>query len=215
MFCCFFVDWVCDYCMQELRHLRAQLHYAADYSETTFLNAKDKKMWVNIMIVRTILIIKKIVIFQTFSHWGDEGGWRFLLHPVHILQFAVWWKTQKSTYAGRWWVLLTTLGLSLLALTSAFLRPMHFPRPSIESIASNKYIFILFVNLIMHVNQLYIYIYWKFGRVESCNKYSSWNLFGALTETSRLWTICTQACSDSTTVEWEFDKTSSTLFIKA
>ncbi|XP_059431790.1 probable protein ABIL5 isoform X1 [Corylus avellana] len=34
-----------DKSLQELRHLRAQLHYAADYSETTFLNAKDKKMW--------------------------------------------------------------------------------------------------------------------------------------------------------------------------
>ncbi|KAG6662240.1 hypothetical protein I3843_03G212900 [Carya illinoinensis] len=30
--------------LQELRALRAQLHYAADYSETTFLNAKEKKM---------------------------------------------------------------------------------------------------------------------------------------------------------------------------
>ncbi|XP_059431791.1 probable protein ABIL5 isoform X2 [Corylus avellana] len=33
-----------DKSLQELRHLRAQLHYAADYSETTFLNAKDKKI---------------------------------------------------------------------------------------------------------------------------------------------------------------------------
>jgi hypothetical protein len=32
-------------------------------------------------------------------------------------------------------VLLTTLGLSLPTLTAAFLRPMHFPRPSFESIA--------------------------------------------------------------------------------
>lgn len=34
-------------CMQELRQLRDQLHYAADYSETTFLNSKEKKMWVS------------------------------------------------------------------------------------------------------------------------------------------------------------------------
>ncbi|KAK4601932.1 hypothetical protein RGQ29_011152 [Quercus rubra] len=30
--------------LQELRELRSQLHYAADYSETTFLNAKEKKV---------------------------------------------------------------------------------------------------------------------------------------------------------------------------
>ncbi|XP_075662447.1 uncharacterized protein LOC142631955 [Castanea sativa] len=30
--------------LQELRELRSQLHYAADYSETTFSNAKEKKV---------------------------------------------------------------------------------------------------------------------------------------------------------------------------
>ncbi|XP_015571665.2 probable protein ABIL5 isoform X1 [Ricinus communis] len=36
-----------DKSLQELRDLRSQLHYAADYCESTFLNAKEKKMVVD------------------------------------------------------------------------------------------------------------------------------------------------------------------------
>jgi hypothetical protein len=44
MFCGLLVISLLYMRAQELRQLRAQLHYAADYSETTFLNAKEKKM---------------------------------------------------------------------------------------------------------------------------------------------------------------------------
>lgn len=61
---------------------------------------------------------------------------------VVVCKFAVFWKTQKSTYAGLWWLLLTIWGASLLSLNTAFLIPMILLRQSFESVLLNKWVYI-------------------------------------------------------------------------